>query len=551
MKRKRFRFLALLLCASLLCASVPMQAQAARFSDVPTSAWYSQAIYTLVDKGIISGTSSTTFSPNATLTRGAFVTMLAKSTLSAADLDQYNFQGGFSDVKSSHWANRYVNWAVETNVVSGYEDGTFRPDQAVTRQETAVMIRNFARSTGKKLPAINAPVTFRDQNQIASWALESAKICQQAGIINGDSDTGRFRPSDSASRAEAASICCKYLENSRNDGYAIVQKRVNNTAIRAVIFSPSDYTSGLVMGQNMVDGRESVTSLVSRTGATIAVNGAFFNMNDYTPLGTLISDGRVLTVDNTYAPEKAALVVDPSGEFSVESFKTLITTTLIDDAGQEVDSFENVVVNKWPSNSTDGTRLLMTRDWGRTLNFSTWRSVVVDASGTIIAVYQNAGGDVSIPEGGFVLCQKAKRLYEGTFFDSCKVGMKISVGRVYQDISGGQLPFDPKISIGAGPRIVKDGKVYGGYSTYEEEGFSYSLTSGSAVRVCAGIRPSGDLVILEAYTSVPKLSQIMVALGCQDAVNFDGGGSANIYVDGYWLYGPQTRLLNNMLYFKR
>ena len=96
---------------------------------------------------------------------------------------------------------------------------------------------------------------------------------------------------------------------------------------------------------------------------------------------------------------------------------------------------------------------------------------------------------------------------------------------------------------------MKDGKVYGGYSTYREEGFADSVTAGSAVRVCVGIRDSGDLVIAEAYASMPKLAEIMVAMGCQDAVNFDGGGSVNLYVDGYWLYGPQSRLLNNMLVF--
>lgn len=549
MKKGRARFFSLLLCLTLLFTGLPLQAHAAWFSDVPANAWYSQAVSSLADRGIIAGTGGTTFSPNATLTRGAFVTMLAKSALSASDLQQYNFKGSFKDVSTSHWSNRYVNWAVETNVVDGYENGTFQPDKAVTRQEMAVMVRNFAQSTGKQFPSINSPVTFQDQGKIASWALSAVKLCQQADMINGDADTKRFRPTDRASRAEAASICYKFLENCQNDGYTIVQKRVNNTPVRAVVFSPYDYTAGLVLGQDMVDGAESVTSLISRTGAVIAVNGAFFNMNNYTPLGTLISDGRVLTVDNMYAPEKAALVVAPSGEFSVESFSTLFSATLMDVDGNKVASFDNVGVNKWPSSNTDAARLIMTRDWGKTLNFSTRDAVVVDANGVITGVYQYASGNVAIPEGGFVLCQKARRQYEGNFFDSCKVGMTISLDRVYRDISGGELPFEPKISIGAGPRIVKDGKVYGGYSTYEDEGFGYGLTSSNAVRVCAGIRANGDLVILEANTTIPKLSQIMVVFGCQDAVNFDGGGSANLYVDGYWLYGPQSRLLNNMLYF--
>lgn len=238
MKKSRKRFFSLALCLTLLCAVLPLQAQAAQFSDVPSGAWYSQAVNALADQGILSGTGSNTFSPNATLTRGQFVTMLAKSALPASVLQQYAFQGAFKDVPSSYWANQYINWAVETNVVNGYENNTFRPNQAVTRQEMAVMVRNFAQSCGKKFPSINSSVTFRDQGQIASWATTAVKLCQQANIINGDADTGRFRPNDRASRAEAASICYKYLQNCKTDGYTIVQRRVNNVAVRAVIFSP-------------------------------------------------------------------------------------------------------------------------------------------------------------------------------------------------------------------------------------------------------------------------------------------------------------------------
>ena len=69
--------------------------------------------------------------------------------------------------------------------------------------------------------------------------------------------------------------------------------------------------------------------------------------------------------------------------------------------------------------------------------------------------------------------------------------------------------------------------------------------------MCAGVRSNGAMVLVEANTNLPTLAQIMLAFGCQDAVNLDGGGSVNLYVDGYWLYGPQSRLLNNMLYFTR
>ena len=109
--------------------------------------------------------------------------------------------------------------------------------------------------------------------------------------------------------------------------------------------------------------------------------------------------------------------------------------------------------------------------------------------------------------------------------------------------------LDIQLSIGAGPRIVKDGAVYGNASTYAAEGFS-GFASGAAVRVAAGIKEDGSLVLVVANTTLSTLSQILVDLGCEDAINFDGGGSSNLYVDGQWLYGPQERLLNTLLYFK-
>lgn len=320
MKKSWKKLVCGLLCAALLWGSLPLQASAAWFSDVPWTAWYRRAVNELADMGIIAGTGGDKFSPNATLTRGAFVTMLGKSVLESWDISQYKFRGGFKDVSTGHWANPYVNWASETGVATGYEDNTFRPDRAVTRQEMAVMVKNFARSTGKKFPAINDPVTFRDQGQIASWAKESVALCQRADILNGDAESGRFRPGERATRAEAASIVYKYIENTEFDGYTIIQKRISNVAVRAVVFSQYDYTPSLALGQNMVDGREDVTSLVRRTGATIAVNGGFFNMNNYIPVGTLIGQGRVYTSDNTYAPEKAALVVAPSGSSRWRAF---------------------------------------------------------------------------------------------------------------------------------------------------------------------------------------------------------------------------------------
>lgn len=542
-KQTRRRLAALALSAALLGAALPLSAQAATFRDVPAGAWYADAVYDLSYRDILQGTSSTTFSPGEKLTRGAFALMMARTVLTASELAQYQYRDSFSDVPASHWANAAVNWASEAGVVQGVGGGRFQPDQPLSRQDMAVMVVNFANAMGRDMPGLVDSASFRDSGQIAAYAKNSVAACQRSGVIDGYED-GTYRPNGTATRAEAAALYSRFLENCPAGEFTILRKRVNSVPVRAVEFDPYTLTAGLALGGDRVKGAESPTSLVQRTGAKVAVNAAFFNMNSYLPIGTLISEGRVLTSDNTYAPAKSAFVMDSVGNFSIKNFSTLHTATLHKGDGT-TSVIKSIVVNRQPSGATDAARILFTRDWGATLGFPARDAIVVDSTGTItqVAHYQ----DVAIPQGGYVLAQRSRRQYEGDFFDSCQVGLTVDMAREYR----GADRDDLVLSIGAGPRIVKDGAVYGDASTYRAEGFGdAAFTSYNAVRAAIGIQADGSLLILTANTSLPKLSQIMVSLGCVDAINFDGGGSTNLYVDGQWLYGPQERLLNTLLYFK-
>ncbi len=542
MKKKK-RFLSALLAAALVCTACPQSAQAVTFQDVPANAWYRSYVYDLVEKGVIHGTSATEFSPGKKLTRAAFATMLAQAALSEGDLRQYEFQGSFQDVTPKHWAYRYINWAAEAGIVSGYENKTFRPDKPVSRQEMAVMTVNFAKATGRQMNAINEVFAFTDSGSIARFAASSVRICQQAGVMVGDK-VGTFRPNDTATRAEAATMYSNFLKNCQIGTYKVVRKRVFTTPVRAVEFSSSDYTPQLIMGHDRVTGAESPTSIVNRTEAKIAVNAAFFDMSSYIPLGTLVKDGQVLTVADRYAPARSALVVDSSGHFSIQNFTTNHTVTL--HKADETDSvLYGVSVNRSPSGATDATRILFTRAWGKSLGFPAKDAVTLAEDGTILDIAKDT--DVQIPETGYVLAQRSRRKYEGDFFDSCTLGAVLDIERVFEG-AGSQ---DIQISIGAGPRIVKDKAVYGGLSTYQAEGYTDpGITTYEALRVCFGIKADGSLVICTAYATLAQMSKIMVSFGCTDAINFDGGGSANLYVDGQWLRGPQDRPLNSTLIFK-
>lgn len=543
MKEKSKKFFAVLLASALLCGGLPCSAEAAGFGDVPADAWYKDYVYDLVEKGVISGTSPTTFSPDKTLTRAEFATMLARSVLSEGDLRQYEYKGSFKDVPLSFWGNRYINWAQEAGVVSGCGDGTFAPYQPVTRQQMAVMVVNLAKATGRQMSPVNNTVSFTDGGSIARYAAESVRVCQRAGVISGYTD-GSFRPNGKATRSEAASLYSNFLKKCVTGNYRITRKRVFSTPVRAVEFDPALYTPQLLLGNDVADGGEAASSMVSRSGAVIAVNAAFFDMESYQALGTLIKDGRVVTTSEKYAPYKPALTLDASGKFSVQSFSTSHTVTLHKEDGTD-SVLKGVVVNRWPSSKTDGARILYTRDWGHTLCYKAKDAVTLAEDGTILAIDHDK--DVTIPETGYVLAQRSRREYEGDFFDSCKIGDVLDVERVYEGLTCGE----PVLSIGTGPRIVKNKAVYGDLSTYRAEGYTDpGITSYEALRLCTGIRQDGHLVLVSAYATLSKMSEIMVSFGCTDAVNFDGGGSTTLYVDGQWLRSPDGRALNNMLIFK-
>lgn len=530
--------------AAIFITSLPLSASAAKFSDVPSNAWYQAAVNSLVEQNILSGTGGSKFSPNDPLTRAAFVTMLAKTTLTQEELSQYAFSGSFKDVKESNWANSYINWAAEVGVVSGYEDSTFRPNQNVTRQEMAIMVHNFARAYGREMNAVQEKITFADSKKIASYAIESVTACQQAGVISGYEDK-TFRPTGSATRAEAAALYDNFLKKCPYGSLPILRKRIYNTAVRAVSFSPDDYNINLTMGRDMTDGAESATSIVNRTGAVIAVNAAFFDMSSYLPVGTLIKEGRVITVADWYAPYTPSFTITQDGNISIENFATKHSVTRTKEDGT-TDTLTQVSCNTWPTSKEDATRILFTRDWGKDLAFTAKDAITIDADGTVLAVDHDK--NVSIPAGGSVLAQRSRRWNEGDFFDSVKVGDHLEITRTYEGASSDAI----ELSVAAGPRLLKNGEIYGGLSTYQQEGFKDpNITTYAARRVCLGIKANGEIVICTAYTTLSTLSRIMLSLGCVEAINLDGGGSTNLYVNGEWVWGPQSRPLNNMLVFTK
>ena len=177
------------------------------FTDV-NNHWAKDNMLFVVSRGLLSGTSATTFSPNTGMTRGMFVTALGR----LAGVDPTDYQASrFTDVKEDAYYAPYVNWAAKTGVVSGTTDTAFAPDTNINREQMAVIMKNYAAKLGYTIPKTLEVVNFADSAGISSWAKEAVKSMQQAGILAGKTNNC-FDPAGTATRAEVAAVLRRFVE---------------------------------------------------------------------------------------------------------------------------------------------------------------------------------------------------------------------------------------------------------------------------------------------------------------------------------------------------
>ena len=180
----------------------PTPAPNVPFTDLDQAPWAETAITYLYNNGLVNGRSATEFAPQGEITRAEFAKLiLAAYGVTIAEGVQTS---AYSDVVSGEWYTPYVLTAAQYGLVKGYDDGTFRPNALVSRQEMAVMMYRAATTFGTQLPAKNEAKTWTD-NTIADWAAEAVNALQVAGIINGYED-GRFGGTDASTRAQAAQM---------------------------------------------------------------------------------------------------------------------------------------------------------------------------------------------------------------------------------------------------------------------------------------------------------------------------------------------------------
>ena len=158
------------------------------FTDVADDFWGKEAIDAVVEQGLMTGTSETTFAPNATTTRAMLMTILAR-------------MDGVDTTGSDPWYAKGMEWAV----AEGISDGT-NPEATITREQLAVMLYRYAGS-----PAVSTDaLTFGDADQVSDWAMDGVRWAVANGIISGKGNN-TLDPQGSATRAEVAQMLYRFV----------------------------------------------------------------------------------------------------------------------------------------------------------------------------------------------------------------------------------------------------------------------------------------------------------------------------------------------------
>ena len=209
MKRKILSFLlALIMILTLLPVQVfavdTDTVTANPFQDVKQGDWYYDMVQYVRVNGFFEGTATTTFSPDETLTRGMFVTVLGR--IVTVDTTQYQGPSAFSDVSETDYFAPYVAWADKHGITFGTGDGKFSPHDPINREQMAAFFVRYFEAFGVEYETgDNVTTTPADIDSVSSYAQDAVLKLWRQGLLIGDGVN--YNPNSSATRAEAATIC--------------------------------------------------------------------------------------------------------------------------------------------------------------------------------------------------------------------------------------------------------------------------------------------------------------------------------------------------------
>lgn len=213
------------------------------FSDVSADAWYADAVKYCNDNELMSGTSTTLFTPNADMSRAMLATVLYRADGTPA----VTGRNPFTDAADGAWYSNAVVWASENGVISGYGNGLFGTNDSVTREQIATILWRYEGS-----PAVDGNSTvFADAVQISTWATSAVNWARANSLVNGKPGN-LFDPKGNATRAEVATILRNYFIAEQPTPTPTPEPMIDETKVLIAYFSNTGSTKNVANHLNSI-----------------------------------------------------------------------------------------------------------------------------------------------------------------------------------------------------------------------------------------------------------------------------------------------------------
>ena len=189
---------------ALTLSAAPVRAAKTTYQDVDEGAWYAASVAFCQQHELMEGASSGSFEPDGLLTRGTLAEALYR--LAGSPAPEGEEEAPFTDVGAEHPNVAAIRWAKAGGVVSGYEDGSFGPEDPITREQIAALLWN---DRGREEPGASAPYT--DRAEVSDWAAGAVEWAYGVRLMQGTPE-GAFLPQSNTSRAQGAAVIMNYAQ---------------------------------------------------------------------------------------------------------------------------------------------------------------------------------------------------------------------------------------------------------------------------------------------------------------------------------------------------
>ena len=281
------------------------------FNDLSEVQWAEEAIFGLYNLGIVSGYDNGGYRPSSNITRAEFSKMIcsAFNIVISFEADENEF----FDVDADEWYAPYINAAKYAGIINGYEDGSFKPEGSITREEAASIIGRTIEVLEISLSADRLNVNFNDENEISEYAVGYIDRLYTMSLLNGD-DNNFFRPADCLSRAETAQMLWNVLSKiNQNESDASQNTEIANLSFKADNKSFINYVNNDCYDEDeIILSPESDAEAAEQTAAPIpSDNPSFTEKPDAEPTETPISEStqtpeavQTSMPNSTFVPDK-------------------------------------------------------------------------------------------------------------------------------------------------------------------------------------------------------------------------------------------------------